>query len=532
MTLPRVITEPLGGSPLSSAAQRGELSQWYIPRPRNVGDWRAYLQRVSQPHETGAWLDDLAPALDATGAAKERLDRVVETRGVVISTGQQAALFGGPLYTLVKALGALALADVLQRETGISTAPVFWAATDDADFEEASSASIAVVGGVRTLRLASPSHAGVAMNDVPMPNVEQLVDELGEACGSTIEPQALDLVRECYRSTATLGAAYVTHLRRLLAPLGIAVLDASHPGVRNAAEPVLLRALESAAQVERALRQRFDAIRAAGHTPQVDHVPELSLVFAGGAGQEKRRRSRTMRDPVGSRRSAARRPAEVLSANVLLRPIVERFIMPSAAYVAGPAELAYFAQVGAVAAALDLPTPLAMPRWSVTILEPRIERLLNQLGASPDDLRDPHKIETRLARESVPEEVSDSLRRLRHDLESDVAALEVSDGDELIPPASLQGLRRSLLHRVERTERRYLAAMKRRETKLMRDVGTAAAALYPGGKRQERVLNFVPFLARYGQSLLDLMRREAESHATAQVGATVSATATPVAERV
>jgi bacillithiol synthase len=527
MTLPRVITEPLGGSPLSSAAQRGELSQWYIPRPRNVGDWRAYLQRVSQPHDTGAWLADLAPALGPTGAAKERLDRAVETRGVVISTGQQAALFGGPLYTLVKALGALALADVLQRETGISTAPVFWAATDDADFEEASSASIAVVGGVRTLRLASPFHAGVAMNDLPMPNVEQLVDELGEACGSTIEPQALDLVRECYRSTATLGAAYVTHLRGLFAPLGIAVLDASHPGVRNAAEPVLLRALESAAQVERALRQRFDAIRAAGHTPQVDHVPELSLVFAGGAGQEKRR------VPVReAARTAARRPAEVLSANVLLRPIVERFIMPSAAYVAGPAELAYFAQVGAVAAALDLPTPLAMPRWSVTILEPRIERLLNQLGASPDDLRDPHQIETRLARESVPEEVSDSLRRLRHDLESDVAALEVSDGDELIPPASLQGLRRSLLHRVERTERRYLAAVKRRETKLMRDVGTAAAALYPGGKRQERVLNFVPFLARYGQPLLDLMRREAEGHAAAQVGATVSATATPVAERV
>ena len=527
MTLPRVITEPLGGSPLSIAAQRGESSQWYVPRPRNVGDWRAYLQRVSQPHDTGAWLADLAPALGPTGAAKERLDRVVETRGVVISTGQQAALFGGPLYTLVKALGALALADVLQRETGISTVPVFRAATDDADFEEASSASIAVVGGVRTLRLASPSQGGVAMNDLPMPNVEQLVDELGEACGSTIEPQALDLVRECYRSTATLGAAYVTHLRALLAPLGIAVLDASHPGVRNAAEPVLLRALESAAQVERALRQRFDAIRAAGYAPQVDHVPELSLVFAGGAGQEKRR------VPVREApTTAARRPADVLSANVLLRPVVERFIMPSAAYVAGPAELAYFAQVGAVAAALDLPTPLAMPRWSVTILEPRIERLLNQLGASPDDLRDPHKIETRLARESVPEEVSDSLRRLRHDLESDVAALEVSDGDELIPPASLQGLRRSLLHRVERTERRYLAAMKRRETKLMRDVGTAAAALYPGGKRQERVLNFVPFLARYGKSLLDLMRREAEGHATAQVGATVSATATPVAERV
>ena len=362
MLLPRVISETLGGSALSVAAQRAELSPWFASRPNGVAEWRQYLREFTREPVTDGWLRSLAPAFDAQGKAAERLRRVVDGNGVVISTGQQAALFGGPLYTLVKALGALALADVLQRETGISTVPVFWAATDDADFEEASSASIAVVGGVRTLRLASPSQAGVAMNDLPMPNVEQLVDELGEACGSTIEPQALDLVRECYRSTATLGAAYVTHLRGLLAPLGIAVLDASHPGVRNAAEPVLLRALESAAQVERALRQRFDAIRAAGHTPQVDHVPELSLVFAGGAGQEKRR------VPVREASTmAARRPADVLSANVLLRPVVERFIMPSAAYVAGPAELAYFAQVGAVAAALDLPTPLAMPRWSVTI---------------------------------------------------------------------------------------------------------------------------------------------------------------------
>jgi hypothetical protein len=132
----------------------------------------------------------------------------------------------------------------------------------------------------------------------------------------------------------------------------------------------------------------------------------------------------------------------------------------------------------------------------------------------------------------LPKDVRDSLHRLRHDLEADVAALEVADSDQLIPPASLQGLRRSLLHRIERTERRYAAAMKRRETELMRDVATAAAALYPNGRRQERVLNFVPFLTRYGQPLVEMMRKEAERHAAAMIGVGAAERVLPLAERV
>src|SRR5205085_3135367 len=107
----------------------------------------------------------------------------------------------------------------------------------------------------------------------------------------------------------------------------------------------------------------------------------------------------------------------------------------------------------------------------------------------------------RLARNKLPEEVATAVHELRRTIESGVAAVEIVDRDNLVPPASLQGLRRSLLHRLERAERRYLTAVKRRESELMRDVATAAASLHPNGIRQERVLNFVPFLARYGRPL-------------------------------
>ena len=526
MTLPRVITEGLGGSALAQAAQRGELRQWYVERPHGVAAWRSYLDHVRASRAEN-WLRVLAPAFDPRGAAADRLQRVIDGDGVVVCTGQQAALFGGPLYTLVKALSALALADVLERETGIAVAPVFWAATDDADFEEASSATILGADGLRMLRLSAPPLTGIPMSDVPMPAVEQLVDQLAEACGSVVEPEALEVVRQAYTSHNTLGVAYVKQMRALLEPLGVAVLDASHMALRRAAKPLLSRALVRAGAVEHALRERYDAIRGAGYQPQVDHLPELSLVFAGEAGGGKRRVS-----VPDAAKLVTTAETQALGANVLLRPIVERFIMPSALYVAGPGELAYFAQVGAAAEELAAATPLAVPRWSVTIVEPRIERILSRLGVSREELRDRHGVEARLAKAALADDVSGALRKLRDDLESGVAALEVADRDDLVPPASLQGLRRSLLHRVERAERRYLAAVKRREANTMEDIAMASSALYPDGKRQERVLNFVPFLARYGAPLVDLMRAEAERHASSLVTANPVGYGAPVAERV
>jgi uncharacterized protein YllA (UPF0747 family) len=121
---------------------------------------------------------------------------------------------------------------------------------------------------------------------------------------------------------------------------------------------------------------------------------------------------------------------------------------------------------------------------------------------------------------------------LRQDIETDVAQLRRANGDNLVPVASLEGLRRSLSHRLDRAERRFLAALKRREADLMRDIATAVAALYPEGVRQERMLNFVPFLARYGQPLLDMLRVEASGYAMELLGIAVPRDAGTVAERV
>ena len=528
MTTPRVITEELGGSPLSRAAQRGELRQWYRATPAGPDGWRTYVQHVARASGRRAWLDDLLPALDPSGPAEQRLRRVAGGNGVVVSTGQQAALFGGPLYTLTKALSALAIADAIERETGVPAAPVFWAATDDADFQEASCARVAMGHEVRALCLPAPAVSGIPMSALPLGDLSMEIAALRQASGSVVDDGPLEAVGKTHATGVTLGDAYVAMLRLLLEPLGIAVLDASHPATRAAANPVLEAALDRAVEVDAALRTRTEAIIAAGYEPQVELVAGLSLVFGTDEHRVKRR------TPFGET-GIQRVEAASLTPNVLLRPVVERAIMPTAAYVAGPGEIAYFAQVGAVAEALDVPVPLVLPRWSATILEPRIERLLHRLGIRREELADLHAVESRLARAVIPKEIATAIERLRDDTAKDVAAISAADREKLIPPASLEGMQQMIRRRIERVIRRYAAAIKRREEQLMRDVASARASLFPNGKRQERVLNFIPFLARNGRPLLDAMRAEAARHAADLVigpGVRPPASGAEVAERV
>jgi uncharacterized protein YllA (UPF0747 family) len=207
----------------------------------------------------------------------------------------------------------------------------------------------------------------------------------------------------------------------------------------------------------------------------------------------------------------------VLTPNVLLRPIVEQEILPTVAYSAGPGELAYFAQVGAVADAMGLATPVAVSRWSCTLLEPHVDAVLRRLGLQREELRDPHAPERRLATQAMSERSVAALQSIR----AAIAALPAALGDEpreLGLDAAVAGSVRALEHRVDRLQRRLVAGVARRESVLMRDLATVRAALHPLGERQERALNIIPILARHGSELLSELHRAAGEHAASIVG--------------
>lgn len=501
-----VRTTALGGSPLAAAMMAGSVDDSWHRTLRGVDAWRASALQVRERFAGGRWLEVLHDAIRPEGAAARRLERVHREGGVLVMTGQQPGLFGGPLYTWNKAISALALADALERQTGIPSAPLFWAATDDSDFEEARGTLLAVEGGTRALSLELAPPAGTPMSEAPLGDVEPLLRELEAAAGGAAFAPALAAARKAYTAAgATVGTAYVGLLRELLEPLGIAVLDATHESVRGAAGALLREAHARAPELDAALSARDAAIRAAGFTPQVEHLPGMSLVFATEGGIRRRL-------AVGEQVAGA--DAGALGPNVLLRPVVERALLPTVAYAAGPGELAYFAQVSAVADALGCERPYPVPRWSGMIVEPRVQRALDRIGMQPDDLRDPQRAAGVLAARHLPEAVSHAIAAVQGRLDAALREVRSADAGQLVHEAVLEGVSRSMGHRVERLRRRYLAAVKRREEAVMRDLATVQGALYPAGTAQERAVNLLPMLARCGVPLLDAMREEALAHAT------------------
>jgi len=245
MTEPIVRSEPLGGTPLARAALDGLRAEWYPEIPRSAAAWKARSEAVRASIGRD-WWDAIRPALSASGAAGARLARVVSGRGVLVTTGQQPGLFGGPIYTWSKALSALTLADEIEAATGIPAAPLFWAANDDADFAEASWTAVAVPGGAERLTVSAGAPLGRTMADMPLGDVGPAFAALLRACGATLDARPVDAVRAAYRDGATVGGAYLSLLRELFEPLGIAVLDAAHASVAESARPFLLRALDRA----------------------------------------------------------------------------------------------------------------------------------------------------------------------------------------------------------------------------------------------------------------------------------------------
>jgi len=203
-----------------------------------------------------------------------------------------------------------------------------------------------------------------------------------------------------------------------------------------------------------------------------------------------------------------------LAPNVLLRPVVEREIFPTVAYIGGPAELAYFTESNAVADALGRSPLVGVPRWSCTIVEPFAEKALRRLGVDYQDVRDLPALERRLATAALPPSIASAWKDLQSQLQASVRALGVAVKKEsLMPPEVIEGLERSLAHKLGRAERRLLAAVKRREERVRHDLQTVSGALFPLGHRQERTLNYFPMLARGGEDLLDDMQSAARSHA-------------------
>ena len=448
------------------------------------------------------------------GAAAERAAQLKDAAAVAVVTGQQPVLFGGPLYVLYKAAAAVRLAAELEARRGKPVVPVFWSASEDHDFAEVRSVAILDdAGRIRTLRY-EPAREPVgqpAARIVLDDTITGLVAEAERVLpAGQHRDQAIALLRECYRPGTTLAAAFARLISSLVP--GLVVLDPSDPALKAQMAPVLSREITEGSPTSMLGAKAGEALLAAGYHQQVPIRPGFLNLFVVMEGERRALGSSNGALEVRGlgRKIPAAEAARLVesdpaswSAGVLLRPLAQDHLLPTAAYIGGPAEIAYHAQIGPSYAHFGIPRPALVPRPSVTLVEPAQARALEAEGLELWDLQaDPEVVALRWAREAHPG-VEAAFARTREALEREMAAVEeaLAALDPTLRGAA-DSARGRALHQIESLHEKSVRALKKRDQTRADRLRRTRDALLPGGSFQERGLGILSLVARYGPAVI------------------------------
>jgi bacillithiol synthase len=496
----------------------------YAGDPSNKEAWAAAIER-SQAHTRDA--PGIASIIEAQqerrGAppqAREAAARLADPRTVVIATGQQAGAFGGPLFTLLKAVTAIQLSRRAATEHGVPVVPVFWVDAEDHDWEEVRSCTVLDAEfQPRTVTLADPEGAG----DLPIATlkldarVEGTIDELAGVLPATEFSEWVNSsIRNAYRPGTGMAEAFSLWIESVLGPHGLVVFEAADPTAKRLVAPLFIHELESPGRTAELAASAGEQLTVRGHQPQVTPQPGSVCLFHldGKRLQIKKDGDGFLlgdtRVSLDALKQQARTNPAQFSPNVLLRPLVQDTLFPTICYVSGPSELAYLGQLRGVYEHFGVPMPLIFPRASATIIDGGAARFLTRHQLPLDELRTRDESAlNRLLQTQLPPEVEQSLKDAEDALQS--ALQRVVDVMPTLDP-TLAGAAKSTMGKMEHDLRslrgKVIQSAKRRDETLRRQFTRAQAQIFPLGHPQERTLTLVYFLNRYGPGLVDALLRE------------------------
>jgi bacillithiol biosynthesis cysteine-adding enzyme BshC len=506
----------------------GSVSRFYSDYGRSISPLAEHARRVGAEERDR---DRVASALERINRRAgspdltfKHIDMLRRPGSVAIVTGQQAGLFTGPLYTIHKALTVVKLAACL-REQGVEAVPVFWVASEDHDYEEVNHTRlIDREGQLKDVRYEACEHKP----DSPVGHIKlcEGIDEKITELVNALPPSEFvaDLerdLRESYQHEVGFAEAFARLMARLFRDYGVVLLDPQDEQLKQVAAPLYAEALEHSTEIARALVERSRELEAAGYHAQIHVSEDMVPLFILDDGRRVAMVEQDERFHLkGSDRSfsreelveLARRCPNCFSPNVTLRPVVQDYLLPTAAYIGGPAEIAYFAQLGAVYETLGRERPSVLPRASFTIVEGRHQKTMKKHGlALPDFFDGLHSAMTKVVEQSLDRETANTFAETERILTEQMDKLEdaLSRADRTLS-ISLKRARAKILYQIEHLRTRFIHSSARREETVYRQIERAYLTLMPDKNFQERELNVYYFLSRYGPTLFNDLYNAAE----------------------
>jgi bacillithiol biosynthesis cysteine-adding enzyme BshC len=521
--------------PLVTAHARDydRVAPLFSGNPSDLTAWQSTIARVSRgaPHRD-AVADALAAQLtrrQAPPAAHAGAALLRQPASVAIVTGQQAGLFGGPLYTLLKAVTAIQLARKVTREHGVPAVPVFWVDAEDHDWNE-----------IRTAQILDASFSVVDVSLGPLPGagsepvgrlvLDDSVETTIAALQTHLAPSdftadVIDLLRRRYRAGTGVGAAFAGLLDDLLGAEGLVVFESDDAALKPLVADLFVRELDQPCKTTKLARDAGALMTSLGHAPQVEPADDSVALFHVNQGVRRSIRRQGEAFTTGdSTRSADELKAEAqahperFSPNVLLRPIVQDRLFPTACYVAGPSELAYQAQLGGIYREFGVEPPLLYSRASATIVDSAAGRFFERSGMPLEALQaQDESALNKLLESQLPPGLDRAIGESDAAFADRLAALKplVAAIDPTLGGAvdtTVDKMRDTL----KTLQNKIIHAAKRKDETLRRQFTRTRALTFPAGTPQERALSVVFFLNRYGvglgHRLLEMLPLETDQH--------------------
>lgn len=502
---------------------RNIAEDYLLRRPELAGCFAGSPEEcLRQRHGPAPWDARLPAALERHQTRIGHAAAPISGHEPLVVTGQQPGIFTGPLYTVYKAITAIQLAERLSRNSTVACRPLFWTASDDHDFEEIRSAhfltrrhdlhSVVYSPGSGPDGIPCRMDATPAWRIAVQDSLHREIDLLAAVCrGSECTREVTDFLHESARQSSSLGIWFSRIMARLFPDAGLLFFAPEIPEARRAAIPVLQREIEAPLHSTRLLQEAGATLSASGYEAQIHREPDVCNFFLE---VEERRRKVVFRSgrfqPSGT--PLQYEPDEMLalleaqperfSPNVALRPIVQQAMFPVVAHVAGPGEIAYWAQLRPLFNFFGLPMPSVYPRASALLLSAKTSRLLREYGLQSEqlELRGPDLLTPALRRNAG----NPALQAFAKDRAAlDHAAAQLVEG--LQRSGATRAAARfetAVQEALLRLERRLLYADQAHRNKVEAHLARLYNTIMPLGKPQERVLNIFSFLPEHGWPLI------------------------------
>jgi len=493
--------------------------QEFFPRHfANNKDWKGTLESVA-----GRGLDrsELVKILSQQNRSYQcgvktlaNIDLLLNDNTLAVVTGQQVGLFSGPLYTLYKALTAVALTEQLAKAfPDYSFVPVFWVEGEDHDFDEVSKVGLLTASNdYSTFRYVPDErlegkNLGASGRVAFTETIGPFLDSIRASLPPTdFSEQTFELLRTAHQPGMTFAQSFIHMMNVLMEESGLIFLDPNSPDVKVLLRPVFRKEIEEESEACRRVIERSELLEERYHAQVKPRSVNIFLHHEKG-------RFAIEPHPKGFALKGVRQHytkdelltlledhPESFSPNVVLRPLCQDTLLPTVAYVGGPAEVAYMAQLQPLYEQFGIPAPIIYPRASATIVEDKVEKVFQRFAVSPLELfKDAEGVKARIAA-SVSDFQTDEL------FAATVTSIEESlnslRSGILSIDKTLEGPLDNTLGRVTSAvdvlKQKTLAAQKRQHETFLRQIDKALLHIAPDNSPQERTVSIVYFLNKYG----------------------------------